>query len=125
MSKSFSFFSLCPLLIVIVSLSGCPTGELIQVPDLYGMQAEQAEQATVDAGLVTGDLYGDYSDEQPAGYVLEQDPAAGDLVDPGTAVALLISLGPDTGSEGEGEGEGDVGDHAEALSHHVPQGIDF
>jgi hypothetical protein len=65
----------------------------VDVPDVVGMQEGDAETAITGAGLTVGTKDGQYSDT-PAGEVLSQSPAAGECVNEGTPVNLVISLGP-------------------------------
>ncbi|TFG47193.1 MAG: PASTA domain-containing protein, partial [Candidatus Brocadiia bacterium] len=64
------------------------------VPDVVGMTQAEAESAIVAAGLVVGNITQAYSDTLPAGNVICQEPVAGGTVNFGSAVNLLISIGP-------------------------------
>ena len=76
--------------IVVTSRGGVP------VPDVTGKTLAEATQALEDAGLTVGDVgEADDPDADP-GDVLSQDPAAGEEVDEGSAVALTLSSGPAT-----------------------------
>jgi hypothetical protein len=66
----------------------------VDVPDVVGMQEGDAEAAITGAQLTVGSKDGQHSDTAPAGEVLSQSPAAGECVDMGTPVNLVISLGP-------------------------------
>ncbi len=66
----------------------------IPVPDVVGMAQAEAETALADAGLIVGAVSDQYSDAAPEGHVLSQAPAAGTEVAPGSAVDLVVSLGP-------------------------------
>jgi beta-lactam-binding protein with PASTA domain/tRNA A-37 threonylcarbamoyl transferase component Bud32 len=67
----------------------------VTVPNVVGDPLEQAEQKLrseeLEVGLVT-----ERDDDAEPGTVLEQSPAAGDKVDPGTPVNLVVSSGPGT-----------------------------
>ena len=67
------------------------------VPDVVGLLHAQAQAAIVEAGLTVGAVTTEHSDTVPAGRVIRQDPAAGTSVPLGTAVALVVSLGPSGG----------------------------
>ena len=69
---------------------------LIAVPELLGMTEDEAT-ATLDQLDLVLDL-GDAvtSDNVPAGRVVDQDPAPGEQVAPGTAVLVHLSAGPAT-----------------------------
>jgi hypothetical protein len=58
------------------------------------MQEGDAEAAITGAGLTVGSKDAQYSDTAPAGEVIGQSPAAGECVNMGTPVNLVISLGP-------------------------------
>ena len=66
------------------------------VPDVVGLPQADAEAAIVGAGLTVGTVGTANSDTVPAGDVISQDPTAGNLVAPGSAVDLVVSLGPAT-----------------------------
>ena len=63
------------------------------VPDIVGMTQAQAEQAIAEAGLTTGHVDGDFSEEAPAGEVLAQNPAAGAELPEGDGVDFVVSEG--------------------------------
>ncbi|HOT23586.1 MAG TPA: PASTA domain-containing protein [Thermoleophilia bacterium] len=67
---------------------------VVVVPDLKGLSRADAEAAITAAGLVLDSVLQDYSDEVPAGSVVEQSPAAGTTVPYGTAVVITVSTGP-------------------------------
>lgn len=67
---------------------------LVVVPDVTARSPEDAEAALGEAGLVLGDVTEEPSAEQPAGEVVSQDPVSGTEVEPGAAVALVVSSGP-------------------------------
>ena len=66
----------------------------VEVPDVVGMTQGNAEAAIVAAQLTVGNVTEEFSCTVPAGDVISQDPVAGTCVDPGTAVDLVVSLGP-------------------------------
>ena len=68
----------------------------VAVPDVVGLAQATAEANIVAAGLVVGTVTSDFSDTVPAGDVISQNPTAGTNVDPGSAVDLVVSLGPQT-----------------------------
>lgn len=67
-----------------------------RAPDLAGMTREQAIAALEERGLAWGGTAneGRYSEEVPAGQIVQQQPAAGGLVKRGSRVAVVLSLGP-------------------------------
>lgn len=69
---------------------------LVAVPDVAGLSAEDAKHAITEAGL-TYELGGTrVSTSVSSGRVIEQKPAAKILVDPKTAVSVVLSVGPQT-----------------------------
>lgn len=73
-------------------------GPPIEVPDVTGMLLADAEAAILAANLTIGFVDTAYSDTVPAGHVIAQMPFAGEMVEPETAVLLLVSLGPEMGT---------------------------
>jgi serine/threonine-protein kinase len=63
------------------------------VPDLTGLSQPSAEAALADAGLELGTVAQEQSDTVPAGAVIRQDPAAGEEVDKGSSVSIVVSTG--------------------------------
>jgi len=99
---------------LLVSLGPCTVP--VTVPDVVGQSPSDAVAVIQAAGLLVGSLSQQHSGTIPAGAVAEQNPAAGAAVPPGTAVALVISLGPDSsGGEGEGEPLPTLHEQAQAL----------
>ncbi|MEL7450651.1 MAG: PASTA domain-containing protein, partial [Pseudomonadota bacterium] len=66
----------------------------IAVPDVVGLQQATAEAVIVKAGLTVGNITTEESDTVPAGTVVGQEPGAGNLVQPGSPVDLIVSVGP-------------------------------
>jgi beta-lactam-binding protein with PASTA domain len=75
----------------------------IVMPDVVGQPQAQAQSAITGAGLVLGTTTQDNSATVPAGNVISQSPAPGAELPPGTAVSIVVSLGPVPPVEGEGE----------------------
>ncbi len=71
-------------------------GAPVTVPDVRGLSEADAGTTLVDARLVVGNVTTQEDLNVPAGAVISQNPAGGAVVDPGTAVDLVISLGPPT-----------------------------
>ncbi|MGH8584548.1 MAG: PASTA domain-containing protein, partial [Gammaproteobacteria bacterium] len=70
------------------------------VPDVVGLTAAQATANITNAGLVVGTLTQANSATVPAGNVISQNPAAGTQVASGSAVDIVVSLGPTGGGGG-------------------------
>ncbi len=79
-------------IILAIVLTGGET-ETVQVPDVVGMQQEEASQALEDAGLELGDIEDQYitSRSQEVGVVTAQDPAAGTSQDKGSKVNVTVT----------------------------------
>jgi serine/threonine-protein kinase len=74
-----------------------PAVAQVAVPTLVGLQQAEAETALTDAGLEVGEVTTSTTDDDAAvGTVLESTPASGAQVDEGTAVGLVVGVGPDT-----------------------------
>jgi eukaryotic-like serine/threonine-protein kinase len=69
--------------------------ELVAVPNVTGLSRELAEDRISDAGLTTGQLT-EQESEEPEDEVIAQDPAAGNEVEKGTTINLTISTGIET-----------------------------
>ena len=69
--------------------------EQVEVPDVAGTPQQEASQTLREANLQVGNSTREYSD-LPQGQVIRTDPPAGDEVDEGTQVDLIISRGSST-----------------------------
>ncbi|HJQ29320.1 MAG TPA: Stk1 family PASTA domain-containing Ser/Thr kinase, partial [Rubrobacter sp.] len=67
----------------------------VEVPRLYGNTPAQAESILQQTGLKLGTRSQDYSNDVAEGGIFYQDPAAGQNVEPGSAVNVTVSLGPE------------------------------
>ncbi len=75
---------------LVISLGATPQ----MVPDLVALAQADAEATILKAGLAVGMIGTQHSDTVPDGQVISQNPLAGSEVAPGSAVDLLVSLGP-------------------------------
>lgn len=90
------------LVLLLISLAvGCNQSEeaiesieLVIIQDLSGMSVEEAEQKLQEMGLVAGEKSEEFSDDVAAGAVISTLPSAGEELEKGTAVALVVSKGP-------------------------------
>ena len=89
---------------LVVSSGPCP----VAVPDVTGMMQSEAEQSIVSAGLAVGEVTQACSDTVPAGNVASQSPEGGAMVQPGTAVDLVVSTGQPTVPDVTGLAEPDA-----------------
>ncbi|MHB0913008.1 MAG: protein kinase domain-containing protein [Armatimonadota bacterium] len=65
-----------------------------KVPHVVGLTLEEARQRILDADLAVGQVSQDYSEEIPAGSIMNQSPASGDRISRGQPVSIVFSLGP-------------------------------
>ncbi len=68
--------------------------EKATVPGITGLAAADADAALSAAGLITGNVSEEYSDQYEAGIVISQKTKADKKVSQGTAVDYVISKGP-------------------------------
>ena len=81
---------------ITVVISSGMNVEQITMPDLSGKTEEEAKVVIEEEGLSIGTVAEEDSDSVEKGKVISQSPAAGGMVDKGTAVDLKISLGKKT-----------------------------
>ncbi|HEY6689623.1 MAG TPA: PASTA domain-containing protein, partial [Rubrobacter sp.] len=67
----------------------------VPVPWLYGNTPAQAESVLQGAGLRLGSRSRDYNSDVAEGSIYFQNPSRGENVEPGTAVDVAVSLGPE------------------------------
>ncbi len=89
--------------IVVLGLAGLagwalfqPSAEQVRVPNLFGQTLTEAQNSLVERDLRVGSTTERADPEAEAGTVVEQSPTSGELVDPDTAVDLVLSTGRDT-----------------------------
>ena len=68
--------------------------EPVEVPDVVGESEDDARDALQAAGLTVGEVTEQESTEEEPGTVLEQDPAAGEEVERGDGVNLVVAAAP-------------------------------
>ena len=68
--------------------------EEVYVPDVTGYSQSDAEDMLTEAGLVVGTVTTEHDDWVANGEVISQSPGAWDYVFEGSAVDLVVSLGP-------------------------------
>jgi len=66
------------------------------VPNLLGVAYNDAVTAITSAKLVVGTISSDYSSTVPKDYIISQSPSLGNTVAVGSAVNIVVSLGPST-----------------------------
>ncbi len=67
----------------------------VPAPDLIGLTLDQARGVLDEAGLSLGDVDEAPSNTVPEGAILEQDPPAGEELEPDAPVDLTLSSGPE------------------------------
>lgn len=66
----------------------------VTVPNVLGQSQDAATASLTGAGLTVSSVSSDYSDTVAAGSVISQSIADGKIVDEGTSITLVVSLGP-------------------------------
>ncbi|HYJ60382.1 MAG TPA: Stk1 family PASTA domain-containing Ser/Thr kinase [Actinomycetota bacterium] len=66
----------------------------VEVPELTGQPLAIAVSLLTEEGLIRGEVTEQTSDEFDPGVVISQDPPAGEKVEPGTLVDLVVASGP-------------------------------
>ena len=69
--------------------------ETVSVIDVTGMRPERAQSLLEAEGLTLGEVTELYHESQPAGIIFAQEPRPGTRVDKGSAVAVMVSKGPE------------------------------
>ncbi|HRW12920.1 MAG TPA: protein kinase [Syntrophomonas sp.] len=67
--------------------------ELITVPNITGIDIQDAVVKLGNAGLNMGDIEKEYDEEKPEGMIISQDPARGSKEEAGTSVDVVVSQG--------------------------------
>ena len=80
---------------IVVSLGPAPV--TVAVPNVVGLTQAAAQSAIVGAGLTVGAITSANSATVPSGSVISQSPIGGASVVTGSAVAIVVSLGPAIG----------------------------
>lgn len=76
-----------------VTLTVSSGKEIIDVPDITGMNLDQAAQILEEAGLELNSDISERNDEAPAGEVIQQNPAGGTQLSKGSKVRVTVSKG--------------------------------
>jgi eukaryotic-like serine/threonine-protein kinase len=72
-----------------------PGAEQVRVPNLVGQTVEDAEVLLAERELELGEQTERADPDVPEGTIIEHSPGASELVDPGTAVDVVVSTGPE------------------------------
>jgi tRNA A-37 threonylcarbamoyl transferase component Bud32 len=90
--------------VILTASSGTPPRPPgVPVPDLRGLEEDEARRPLEAAGLRLGHTTSEESDAVDPGTVLRSDPPAGSTVEPGTAVDIVVAAEP---RRGRGKGKG-------------------
>ena len=86
----------------------------VECPSLVGVKQNRAEKMLTNVNLEVGDIEYEYSDAFDKGIVISQEIEDGTMIEEGTSVDFVVSLGPepvvtpeDNGNNGEGNDGGD------------------
>jgi serine/threonine-protein kinase len=79
----------------VVTLTVGVAPDTVIVPDIAGMTVSQAQAALRDADLELGSTLQEASSEIDEGLVIRSDPPADSEVEPGSAVDIYVSTGPE------------------------------
>ncbi len=79
---------------VTLYVSKGPEIETVAVPKLEGQASDWAAELLTSSGLVSGTITEEHHDTVPAGCIISQAIAAGELAELGTVVDYVVSLGP-------------------------------
>ena len=101
LTSSTSYSSLTTAVLTVGGVSGSfavttATPTPVAIPNIVGFSQIAAGSAISGAALTVGNIELGNSDTVPAGSVISQNPASGTTVPPGTAVNMVVSLGPAT-----------------------------
>jgi hypothetical protein len=99
LTSSTSYSSLTTAVLTVGGVSGSfavttATPTPVAIPNIVGFSQVAAGSAISGAALTVGNIELGNSDTVPAGSVISQNPASGTTVPPGTAVNMVVSLGP-------------------------------
>lgn len=88
--------ALCAVFLLFAAALTAGCGEArVAIPDLSGMNAQEAEEALLESGLELGEIGEEFSDTAPPGSVIATAPEIGTEVGKGARVDLTISRGPE------------------------------
>ena len=79
---------------VVANAMGLLGPQGVQVPSLIGKTRVEAEAIIVEAGFTVGEV-SERNDDSAEGTVLDQSPVANASADKGSAITLVISIGPE------------------------------
>ena len=83
----------------------------VECPDLVGEKQAKAEKRLRNVNLEVGEVTFDYSDEYKAGIVISQEVEDGTLIEEGTEVSFVVSLGPEPVEENNNQENNNQGNN--------------
>lgn len=69
---------------------------MVEVPNVKGLTEAEARAQIEERGLAVGRVDLEYSDERPAGEVIDQTPSSGQMIPIGSTVDLVVNRGRET-----------------------------
>ncbi|MFC4409261.1 Stk1 family PASTA domain-containing Ser/Thr kinase [Chungangia koreensis] len=82
--------------VTVIAFPGLFGPQKIEVPDVSGLEIEEAKETLTAAGFTIGDKTEQPSDEIEENYIIRTVPEAGKMRDEGTEISLYVSTGKET-----------------------------
>ena len=79
-----------------IYLSKGPKIQEVTLPNFRGQDLELVEGTIAELNLVRGEVKGDYSNTYAPGKIIDQSPSPYELIQEGSTINLVVSLGPPT-----------------------------
>ncbi|NLJ32970.1 MAG: Stk1 family PASTA domain-containing Ser/Thr kinase [Firmicutes bacterium] len=77
-----------------IYLSKGPKIQEVTLPNFRGQELALVEEAIADLKLIRGEISREHNDTYAPGLVIDQSPAPYELIEEGTSINLVVSLGP-------------------------------
>ncbi len=91
--------------------------------NVIGLEFAKAKEKIESLGLSVGSVMNTTNVSVPKGCIISQEPGVTEVLQPGTAIDLVVSTGSDKEGEGEQKPEGQTGNEQQAKSVSIP--VDF
>ena len=78
------------------SSSSEPSSTLVSVPNVVSLSSDDAKKTISETGLKVGDVQTKHSNDVSVGHVISQNPTSGTMVEKGTSIKLVVSLGKES-----------------------------
>lgn len=82
--------------VTVIAFPGLFGPQKVEVPDVNGMEIDEAKETLTDAGFVIGEETQQSSEEVEENHIIRTVPQAGKMRDEGTEISLFISTGKKT-----------------------------